>query len=338
MSSPSEGILSPTISTDFTVHQQIGETLSARLDRYTSSDVSDKTVHFLRTFFRCLSLDGKSNLVEDVDSCETDEDLRKLWRHIDTGIMIPMLANGGKTPCVSPSPRLGYQSSFENIFAENFDPVTRSDQSALRDACLARDNYQCVISKVYDPKNRPLNNTNYAPLQAAYIIPFSMGTYRQDEEELEMCKVWMTLYRYFPELRSRLNHHSSDVNSVENAMMLLSPLHAEFGAFHFIFEKTNTVNKYRLKTFRGFSGAYTPYLPTTRVVNFTSHDPRYALPDVLLLGVHAAIGNFLNASGRGEQIEKMVRDMRSGGSGLASDGSTDIELLLSAYNLRTPTW
>lgn len=37
-----------------------------------------------------------NNLVEDMDSCETDGDMRQLWQNIDIEILIPMLARGGK--------------------------------------------------------------------------------------------------------------------------------------------------------------------------------------------------------------------------------------------------
>lgn len=37
-----------------------------------------------------------NNLVEDMDSCETDGDMRQLWQNIDIEILIPMLARRGK--------------------------------------------------------------------------------------------------------------------------------------------------------------------------------------------------------------------------------------------------
>ncbi|KAB8230779.1 HNH endonuclease signature motif containing protein [Aspergillus alliaceus] len=322
MSSPSDSSLSPIISTKFTTHQEAGAAVCMRLDKYVPRHGADNTVHFIRIFFRYLALDGKCNLAEDVDGCETDQNVRELWQNIDTGILIPMY-------------------SVENLLAENVDPVSRNEQSALRQACLARDGYQCVISKTYDSKHRPRKCPNHAPLQASHIIPFSMGDYSPDSEgeELEVSRTWATLYRYFPGLRSFLNFHSSDLNCVENAMMLLAPLHTEFGEFHLVFEETETANKYQIKTFEKFAGAYSCHVPSTRVVTFTSHDTRYAVPNPHLLAVHAAIGNILSASGRGEQIEKLVRDLGSGGFELASDGSTNIAELLAVGNLilRTAT-
>jgi hypothetical protein len=113
--------------------------------------------------------------------------------------------------------------------------------------------------------------------------------------------------------------------------MLLAPLHTEFGEFHLVFEETETANKYWIKTYEKFAGAYSCHLPGTRVVTFTSHDARYAVPNPHLLALHAAIGNILSASGRGERIKKLVRNPGSGGSGLASDDSTNTPIcLLSA--------
>lgn len=49
-------------------------------------------------------------------------------------------------------------------------------------------------------------------------------------------------------------------------------------------------------------------LPGTRIITFASHDARYAVLSQHLLAVHAAIGGILNASGCGEQIEKILHN------------------------------
>lgn len=106
-----------------------------------------------------------------------------------------------------------------------------------------------------------------------------------------------------------------------------------FGKFHFIFEATQTPNRYLLKVFPKFSSGYLVFLPHDRFVTFTSHDGRYPLPHPTLFAVHAAIGNILHLSARGEKIGALKRDLGDMSGGLATDGSTRIEDLLSVSKL-----
>lgn len=50
-------------------------------------------------------------------------------------------------------------------------------------------------------------------------------------------------------------------------------------------------------------------------------------PDSRLLGTHFAVAEILNASGMGEEIDSVLRDMESIGC-LREDGSTDAGLIL----------
>jgi hypothetical protein len=116
-------------------------------------------------------------------------------------------------------------------------------------------------------------------------------------------------------------------------MTLMAPLHAEFGEFRLALEATDTLNQYHIKVFRGFSSFYANFLPESRIVTFL----QYPLPSPILLQVHAAIANVLNATGRGELIENFLRKYGDAGAAstrsLAKDGSTDIAQLLSVSPL-----
>jgi len=129
-----------------------------------------------------------------------------------------------------------------------------------------------------------------------------------------------------------LGFPADNINDVENVITLATPLHVEFREFHLAFEQTNTPNKYRLKVFKSFSRIYKLLLPADGIVTFTSHDDRHPLPNPFLLQVHAVAANILNATARGERIEQDLRDYRDA-NGLAGDGSTDIDRILSISSL-----
>lgn len=55
-----------------------------------------------------------------------------------------------------------------------------------------------------------------------------MRAYSNDDEEFETLKTWITLYHCFSVLLFYSKLRSSDVDRVDNAMMLLALLHTEF--------------------------------------------------------------------------------------------------------------
>lgn len=171
-----------------------------------------------------------------------------------------------------------------------------------------------------------------AYLQAAHIIPFGIGSSREDER-YPHSQVWNCLYRYFPTIRDLFHHNNQDVNRYDNVMMIAASMHQDFGRFLLILEETDVSDRYRVKTFPEFGEQYLrPYIP--EFVVLTSHDPQYPVPNKLLLAVHAAVGNILHATGHGELIEKTLKHLEgSGGHGLAKDGSTDVGELLSVTSL-----
>ena len=85
-------------------------------------------------------------------------------------------------------------------------------------------------------------------------------------------------------------------------------------------------NTYDVVMYPGFPGVYRSFLQGIQQVTFEAHN-RYDLPSRVLLETHAALARVFNASGKGDQIDKALRD-RDEIRCLASDGSTDIETLL----------
>ena len=337
----SSGSLSPAPSTSaLSSYADDLSSIRGKLNGYQSRYPRDDTAEFLPEVFKYLPREGQRNLADDIASCDDDEKLHQLRKSLETGLLHPMRAKGGKTPIITPSPRIGLEDSIENLAALDFESTIESDRRKLRRNCLKRDGNQCVVSQTWDVNNkdRP-EGCVIGQLQAVHILPFALGSFTNEEERLETSAIWVNIFRYFPDLRARLNMTPGDVNREDNVMMMLLALHPDFGDFKLIFEATDTPHRYRIKTFDGFSTVYFPHLPQAdtygrRYVQFRSHDTNFPLPNPLFLAVHAAIGNILHATGRGEEIDQLLNDLEgAGSSGLARDGSTNIGDLLSVSRL-----
>lgn len=110
MDSPSESSdsLSPPVpDVELETHTDAWQRMSTRLDRYHSLNEDDDTVHFLRSVFRFLPIKGRIHLATDADNSADDDSLRQLAKHLGTALLKPMVATGGKTPAITPSPVLG---------------------------------------------------------------------------------------------------------------------------------------------------------------------------------------------------------------------------------------
>jgi hypothetical protein len=330
----SQSSLSSAVSSaGFSTFAEAKLSLEATLASYQALNTGDDTKKFLETCFRYFPPAGQVNLLEDVSGCRNDDELRQLAASIDTSLLRPLLSQGGKTPVITPSPRIGFDDLVENLNSLDITLASRNDQKRLRRNCLRRDGYRCTITKCWSSNHDFPRGEPFAPLQAAHILPFALGSFTNDDERRRTSEVWESIFRYFPSLRSTLNMSPEDVNREDNIMMMLTPLHEEFGLFHFVLEDTPTPNRYRLKLFPRFGSAYARLLPSN-FVTLTSHDPRFHLPGAKHLQLHAAIGNILHASGRAESIGKLIRDLReTGGSALSKDGSTSISDLFSVSHL-----
>lgn len=305
-----------------------------KVDHYQPENKDDDTANLLKMCFKYLADDGRSNLAEDVLHCKSDKELQQLAESIDTGLLRPMMAKGAQTPVI-PSPRFGVEDSIDNLLAMGHDPVFRNDQAKLRTDCLRRDGNMCVVSKAYNvgAATKP-PGVKTSRLTAAHIVPFSLGTFKDDTEERRPTEIWVNIFRYFPSVRSRINFSSEQVNSVKNVMMLANPLHDEFGDFRLAFESTDVPNRYRVETFASFSTGFDYLLPPDRIVTFGIHDGPGPLPSKILLETHCAIARVLNATGRAELVEQIRREWdESGAAGLAPDGSINVERLLSITEL-----
>ncbi|KAB8229459.1 HNH endonuclease signature motif containing protein [Aspergillus alliaceus] len=305
-----------------------------RLAAYIPKDANDDTFSFLQNTFQYLPTDGKANLADDIESCCSDEELQQLAKHIDTALIRPFLAVGGKSKPLTPSPRFGTEDSIEDLLSEIDDPVVR-EQERLRTQCLSRDGYRCVITKAYEETANPPPQIPFVGnLIAAHIIPFCLGSFSTNDELRGLGEIWQCFYRYFPGVRSRLNFTQASINDMQNVMMLeRHAVHTHFGRFKLALEPTSVESQYRIwHSFTTGLPLYAHSFPQDRIITLKAQDGRYPLPSPILIETHYLIARIINATGRGEVVNDILRDYNETPT-LARDGTTDISRLLSVTTL-----
>jgi len=297
-----------------------------RLNRYTARSSTDDTVRVLTAFLDFLPPEGKSHLETDLRSFNTDEDVRIHAESLVNHLLSPFKTLRA-TPNISISSRLGMEDSIENILAEMAEPSVR--QARLKRDCLRRDGNKCVITGFTEVStlDRDDITTPAEYTECAHIIPFSLGSWKDEQEARDKAVIWVTLNRCFPSLKQKIAFDHESINNDCNAITTCADLHRKFGNFVFAFEATDIKHSYRIKCYR-------PNLLslTQTSVTFHQHDSRYALPAPELLEIHATVARILHASGKAQEIDKVLRD-RDEISVLAANGTTDIASILATTSL-----
>ncbi|KAL1962506.1 hypothetical protein VTN77DRAFT_9627 [Rasamsonia byssochlamydoides] len=319
---------------DVTTFVNVKYDAEPRLNKYKPNKADDSTVSVLQAFLKYLPQDGKKNVVADIAGCEGDEQLYQLSLSLVEGLLFPMKAHG-KTPSITLSPRFGLEDSIENVASQITEPATRNSQRWLKQACLSRDGNKCVIAGSFDSQTAALEPNQSDALEAdtelAHIIPFSRASYSTEEEHHRISEIWVTIFRYFPSVRSRINFIADSINHPRNAMTMHSYVHRKFGDFTIALEKTEREHVYQIKNYNPRSDVK-KHLPSSGIVAFTNYDPQYELPSPILLEVHAVIARILHATGKGEEADRLLEEKDKIGV-LAKDGSTNVRALLSVTNL-----
>lgn len=304
-----------------------------KLARYKATKAKDDTVEFLRIFFENIPDLGQKHLLKDVARCFGDEELRQLVERIEFGLLRPML---------SPRPA-----------------IVKSIEKSIRNNCLSRDGNRCVITGV-PITARHLNKSwksTEIQLSAAHIIPLDMaidikrGVLQPHSQSADMDeryqhgKVWDNLQRYFRfhilDQQSEFSPYYSspslpdifEFEKEQNRLIMAVSIRREFEMFHFVLEATQTPNHYYFKGFSELPSCFMVFAPRDRIVKLRSYDSRYPLPSAILLSIHAAIGNILHQSSRGEKIEQLKEDLLRGRHGLAGARSSKIEDIFSLSKL-----
>ncbi|KAF7174205.1 hypothetical protein CNMCM5623_006690 [Aspergillus felis] len=302
-----------------------------KLARYTPRDSKDYTVEILTSFIENLPSVSK-RVITKVITISGDDDLYNLAYHLRTAILIPMKAQGGKTAQATALPLSETDITRDNVTSEMTESSSRDDQEWLKIICLERDNYQCVVTKLWDPVAEPIFKLQEQGgmtlnTQLAHIIPFSLGHSDNDWKAKEIAKCWETLYLLFPSIKDVIK--PTTINIPANAMTLAAPIHKDFGSLRIAFVPTDTENTYEIKMYPRHQTFFDQYYK--KLVTFTKQSDS-ELPSRALLETHAAIAEILHASGQGKQIDELLYDWDTLRC-LASDGSTDLQSLLSLVHV-----
>ncbi|GFG12958.1 hypothetical protein IFM5058_06210 [Aspergillus udagawae] len=301
------------------------KTAIEKLAQYKPQDRKDETVRILKSFIDNLPFESRKVIMKFINISD-DHNIFNLAYHLRTAVLIPMKAQGGKTPQVTPLPLSATGITRDNVASEMTQSSSRNDQGWLKTTCLQRDNYKCVVTKIWDPVAGSIFNIQgemTLNTQLAHIIPFSMGHWENERKAKEIAQCWETLYLLFPSIKDIIK--PTTVNTPANAMTMAVPVHQDFGSFQIAFRPTDTENTYRIKVYPWHQTFFGQYYE--KPITFTKHTTSES-PSKVLLEMHAAIAEILQASGQGEKIDELLRkwdDIRC----LASDGSTDLESLLS---------
>lgn len=78
--------------------------ISPILDHYQPTGPEDDTILLLEKTYQHLPRDGQQAFGSDIEDCRTSRELCQLAQHIDTALLRPMMATGGKTVPVTHLP------------------------------------------------------------------------------------------------------------------------------------------------------------------------------------------------------------------------------------------
>ncbi|EAW18238.1 HNH endonuclease signature motif containing protein [Aspergillus fischeri NRRL 181] len=296
------------------------------LAQYKPRNTRDETVRILRSFIDNLPVKSKRVLTKYIN-VSNDDNLFDLAHHLQTAILIP-----STYIILYPlffSPLSATDNTRDNVASEMTQSSTRRNHLEwLKKTCLERDNYQCVVTKLWDPIAEPIFNLQEqgkmtANTRLVHIIPFSMGCWDNDWKAKEIAQSWETLYLLFPDIQEIIKPIT--INSPANAMTMNTVVHEDFGSFKIALIPTDTDSTYRIKTYPLHQTLVDQFYE--KPITFTTHSGS-ELPSKVLLETHAVIAEILHASGQGEEkIDELLRKWDDIGC-LASDGSTDLESLL----------
>ncbi|CCO36522.1 hypothetical protein BN14_10659 [Rhizoctonia solani AG-1 IB] len=255
-------------------------------------------------FLRCLAEHapterGRRNICQDILSTQDDNHeitvsrLRSLAERYRTGLIIPMAAQGGRTPSVTEHPSR-FPAEIDASVIGNLIQEAKLDSHTLRGLTLRRDNFRSLLSGKIDYKSYELEkvqletpNDTTELTEVAHILPFSLsvGTKDRDTEIQRKAHVWEVISRFAGNDALIHDLNGQDINRLGNVLTLTATERNVFG---------------RLKCWlEAIDGQ-----PNTYCVA-----GRRAIPDPRLLEIHAACAKVAHASGMGEYIDSVLRDL-----------------------------
>ncbi|KAL7914503.1 aspartic peptidase domain-containing protein [Trichoderma velutinum] len=333
--SSSSNQFAPTPSINRAQWRALQSDVDKILNDYASSPVQDQddTPEVLRAFLKYLCEGAKTLLMQEIKQFNEKSALRQLRNFLVDSILKSMLIAGGKQPkSLTPSPIV-----IPGLTPEESQVELRSDQTAIKRACLARDNHRCVFTGMIEQaffKSIPPQTRGglwSSKTECAHIIPFALSKLNPNstQEAETKAHVWWAIYRYFPFVVGKIG--PENINAPENAITLRSEAHVEFAAHRIAAEPTNTEHKYRV---HDLGTVFTVARDLSETITMTQSDPAVVMPDPELLRLHYQVSMIVHESGIRERYERIVCDNEDSlVENIQSDGSTDLGNILSSKML-----
>ncbi|KAJ5094447.1 hypothetical protein N7456_010308 [Penicillium angulare] len=240
------------------------EGIKVRLRRYRPVNAKDKTLPVLDAFLTYLPEDGKNNLIQDLESLQSNQEIRAQADSLLALLLYPMVS----------------LSASELNVSQPYNINGLVD--ILKSECLERDYKRCTITKMadYEAMRDISNEPHIGITECAPIIPFLLAPGGNSDNELSKEAVWDNLIRYFPAIEQEISFTRDDLKSTENAITMEYGLRWDFLKFWFALQPTQHTNLYRVKTYD--ENVAIEIVPN-QTVFFTSQDAQYPLPSHVLL-------------------------------------------------------
>lgn len=208
-------------------------------------------------------------------------------------------------------------------------PLWEQRLLALKKASLVRDGNRCVLTGLSDVYKEPIvrGEASCTTTQCAHIIPYALSAATSRINAANKPTIWWALYRYFPSIRGKIG--AKNINSPTNPVTLTFEASVHFGRYNVeLVPYGLTDYTYSPQAFEShpFPGNLLPN------IKFEVNDPHARMPEPDLVRFHRQVGRILHETGIGSKIQtawtELDDDGEIRGTTLATDGSTDVGLLL----------
>lgn len=266
--------------------------IKKKLADYQSQGPGDGIVKLLRAFLIYLPDNGNKNLIDDIKSCETHQDLYHLTQFRLMTLLFPMYTQPRTPFVVTPRGNKYPITLYGELEMEDEEGYKRLMQ--LQNACRSCDGLRCSLAVMPDCEQTCHDSKHKGILKCStrvvHIIPSGLAGPHSG-------LFWETPERYLPSL----NLSPEDIDSPRNAITMDISLQYLFRTGLVSLEAIEE-HSYRIRD-RDPSIVSSRYLPGSGKVNFVNYDSRYELPSPVLLEIHAVIARILHMTRKDREID-----------------------------------
>ncbi|KAI0789940.1 hypothetical protein C8Q75DRAFT_806595 [Abortiporus biennis] len=264
---------------------------------------------------------GKHYMSSAICAAYKENKVRELALAWFDGMITPVKASG-RTQTVQPSTE---QTPCLEEMSQQLQSSERQ-QVELKNNLLKRENNRCILhpfqierASVPPIERATTGKTDYMPLQAAHIVPYSLINSSESlTSQTNQYAATRIMIQYFTSVN--IDKLMSDgINDPRNAVLLCDSAHEKLRSFEFWFEETDAPNCYNIV--HDYSiGVY------SSPVTFRAEGD-IPPPNPLYFRMHAAFAKVLHDSTAGEYLDEVFHDEECLPV-LAPNGGTDVAAIL----------